>query len=76
MNVESLSTFDDIQNQRVRTWNRCAMWFRAGQKGGLASANLYLKGLDEQGLQQVAAMLNDIKTRGYTTVRREVTASI
>ncbi len=76
MSVDKLLTFEDIQNKKVRTWNRCAMWFRAGAQGGLAAAGLYLKGLDEAGAAETVAMLKDIQQRGYTTVRREVVGSV
>ena len=76
MSVEKLLTFEDTHNVKVRTWNRCAMWMRACGQGGLDAGTLYLRGVDMEGRQQVVAMLKDIQARGYTAVRREVTATI
>ena len=76
MNVDKLSTFGDIANKKVRAYNRCVMWIRASSGGGLAAGTVYLKGIDEEGRQEVVAMLRDMQARGYSTVRREVVGSI
>lgn len=72
---DKLPLFYDIKNVQVRTWNRCAMFFRAA-KEGLAEADHYLKRLDDIGRQQVKNMLKDIRDQGYTQVRRSVVESV
>lgn len=69
---EKLGLYTDIGNVQIRTWNRCAMFFRAAQEGGVGEAQHYLQRLDDIGRKQTTNMLESIRDRGYTTVRREV----
>ena len=69
---EKLSLYSDIANVQIRTWNRCAMVFRAAEEGGAEEAQSYLKRIDDIGRKQVSNMLGAIRDRGYTTIRREV----
>lgn len=73
---EKLSTYSDIKNVNIRTWNRCAMFFRSAQDGGTKEAMEYLGRLDDIGSKQTRNMLADIRDRGYTTVRKEVMETV
>ena len=74
--AKKLSTYDDIDNVTVQTWNRTAAWFSAGGSGGLEEANRYLERLGDLGRQRTLRMLADIRDKGMSVVRKEVMSTL
>ena len=64
--------FNNIEDVKLRTWNRCAIVFNLlGQKGE-AAAKDYLQQLDDEAKKQVYGMFDCIKKYGYEAIRNQI----
>lgn len=72
-NYKGYSLFNGTENVALRAWNRCATFVTIMQDHGKTMAESYVKQLDDIARKQMNNMLDDIKRRGYGTVRREIT---
>ncbi len=69
------SLFNDVNNIRLRTWNRCAAFFSIFEDHGKAMAQSYANQLDDVAKKQMTNMLAEIREQGYGTVRQSVIKS-
>lgn len=64
--------FNNIEDVKLRTWNRCAIVFNLlGQKGEEA-AKEYVGQLDDESKKQVYGMFDCIKKFGYDAIRKQI----
>lgn len=66
------SLFNDIEDNSLRSWNRCAIAFNLNSMGNKVGMNDYLECLDKTGKVQVMAMIKYIKSIGYDQARINV----
>ena len=70
------SLFTDVENVKVRTWNRAAVYFNImGVHGGQAASE-YIGDLDEIGRQQVKNLFGVIQKFGFEAVKKSVLKSV
>lgn len=66
------SLFNEIEDSRLRVWNRCAAIFNLAKDRGPQEATLYAQQFDEIEKKQIQAMFNLISVQGYEATRRTV----
>lgn len=69
---KGFSLFNEVENQTLRTWNRCATVFNINKVHGEAMAKEYLGKIEQPGRSQMMVMFNYINRKGYDVVKREV----
>ena len=65
------SLFNDVEDVRLRTWNRCAVTFNMNAID-LAARDGYIDHIDKEGQAQMKAMLEYIKVKGYDVTRKSI----
>lgn len=71
-NYKGSPLFSDIEDVKLRTWNRCAIIFNLMADRGVDAAQNYAKQLDEDSRKQVYGMFDCIKKFGYDAVRKQI----
>lgn len=71
-NYKGSPTFAQIDDVRLRTWNRCAIIFNLLADRGQAVASEYAKQFSEKERADIYAMFDVIKQYGYDNVRKQV----
>lgn len=69
------NTWEHVSQPKVRAWNQIQTHINMIRVKGVAPANQYFGVLSNKNKQDVKSMIEDIKTRGYETVHREVLKS-
>ena len=66
--------FDQVDNERIRTWNRVntVMNILANPKEGAQIAANYIVQLGKEGKAAVEAMILEMNEKGYTKLHKEV----
>ena len=75
-NYKGSPLFNDVEDVKLRTWNRCAIVFNLLGDRGTSAAQAYSKALGEEGQKQVLGMFDCIKKFGYDAVRKQVNAGL
>lgn len=71
-NYKGSPMFNDINDVKLRTWNRCAIMFNLMADRGQEAAAGYAKALGEEGQKQVLGMFDCIRKFGYEAVRKQI----
>lgn len=71
-NYKHYSLFNDIQDARLRVWNRCSVIFNLAKDQGPQEARMYADQFDDVEKKQIQAMFNLISVQGYEATRRTV----
>lgn len=66
--------FDQVDNERIRTWNRLNIVLNilGNPKEGVVIAGNYLANLGKEGKAAVEAMIEELKEKGHTKLHKEV----
>lgn len=67
-----MSRFDDIDNKRLQTWNRCNYAYNLYTEKGAAPMTEYIEQFHQSEKTMIYAMFNYIKAKGYDVVRKEM----
>lgn len=65
-------TFHDIEDPKLRAWNRVNMMFNLDEEMSSNQATLYLEQFNDKDRAAVLATLVAINKQGYDTVRRKL----
>ena len=68
--------FHDIEEVKLRTWNRCAIVFNLMAQRGQEAAKGYIGALDVDSRKQVYGMFDCIKRFGYDAVRKQIKVEV
>lgn len=71
-NYKGSPTFADIDDARLRTWNRCAIVFNLLADRGQAVAQEYVKQFTDKERAEITGMFDVIKKFGYENVRKQI----
>lgn len=71
-NYKGSPTFVEIDDVRLRTWNRCAIIFNLLADRGQEAAKAYAKQFPKDEVSQIYGMFDCIKKFGYENVRKQV----
>lgn len=74
-NYKGYNLFNDVDNVKLRAWNRCATFFTIYRTLGKEEAKSYTSQLDDIGRTQMQNMLAEIREDGYGNVRKSVVDS-
>lgn len=66
---ESYSTFYEIDNKALQTWNRCAIFFNIASDLSLKDAVEYAKQFDENDRCLINGLFKFIEEKGYEYVK-------
>lgn len=66
------STYSDIENPKIKAWNRCAAFYNITKDVSQAVGERYLSHFNDLDRQRIKSIISDIKIKGYMAVRREV----
>ena len=72
MTETKLNTFQDIENDTLRTWNQCAVFFNTMSTGGKEAAQKYVDQLDRVSKKRMYAMFQYINVKGYEETKKQV----
>jgi hypothetical protein len=64
--------FNNIENNELRTWNRCATVFNILKLHGSKVLNKYLEQFSEDERKAIAGMFATIKEKGYEFTRARI----
>jgi hypothetical protein len=70
---EAFDTFDQIEYEPLRTWNRCVMFFNLREDSGMDVAKKYLLELEKEDLRAMYKMYDRVLKKGRDVVYKEVT---
>lgn len=68
------SLFNEVEDLKLRAWNRCAVFFNIFADQGKVPAQMYAAQFTDEEKAQLIAMFNLVKMQGYETTRKAVTA--
>lgn len=72
LNTDQYGTFNDVQDKRLRTWNRCSVAFNIGSDKSIDAMRGYLAQFDKESLSDIKSMFSEIRTNGYNVTRTNV----
>lgn len=72
VNYQGFSLFNDVKNPMIRAWNRNQTSLNVIKKGGMPMFKEYIKNFPQEDLAAIINIRKDIRTRGYTTVHKEI----
>ena len=72
MSYKNYSTFEDIDDVSLRTWNRCAMASNLLNDKGEGESGAYMEQFSGLEKKQMLLLFKYIEVRGYENVKREV----
>ena len=72
MSYKNYSTFEDIDDVSLRTWNRCAMASNLLNDKGEGESRAYMEQFSSLEKKQMLLLFKYIEVRGYENVKREV----
>lgn len=75
VSYKGFSFWNHITNVKLRSWNRCATFWNISKMHDIDTAKAYISRLDDISKQQVKNLFNEIRERGYESVRREVVSN-
>ncbi len=68
---KSFHNFNEVKDDEIRVWNRCAMVFNTGSKSP-AQMREYLGQFNTKEMDEIRGMFSRIKKNGYESTRREI----
>lgn len=72
-NYKGSPLFNNIQDLRLQTWNRCAIVFNLMADRGQTAVTEYVAQFSADDKQRIKNMFGLIKQYGYETVRKQCT---
>lgn len=64
--------FNEVEDVKMRAWNRCAVFFNMFADQGKVPAQMYAAQFTDEEKGQLIAMFNLIKVQGYETTRKAI----
>lgn len=68
---KNFQNFNEVKDDDIRVWNRCAMAFNIGSKS-MPLMREYLGKFSDKENEEIQAMFNRIRAVGYENTRRAV----
>ena len=68
-------TYAQIEDPKIRAWNRCATFYNIMQDRSRQEAESYIQQFNDFDKAHIRNLTREIKERGYTTVRRDIISS-
>jgi hypothetical protein len=69
---EPITTFDEVEYEPLRTFNRCVMTFNLREDAGEQAAKDYLERIPAEDRLKMVEMYKKVKKEGPDSVRREI----
>lgn len=76
MNIETLRRFNDVDDLKLRVYNRTVTLFNLSEDFGPVVAEEYLGQFSDKERSQMLVMANYIKHKGADETRKEVMANV
>jgi len=64
--------FNEVEDAKLRAWNRCAVFFNIFTDQGKVPAQMYAAQFTAEEKVGLIAMFNLVKTQGYVTTRKSI----
>lgn len=68
-------TFSDLESEETKVWNRCATYFNVIKDISVEEGTEYARQFSIEDRKKMVYMLNQIKEKGYDSVRSSVNRS-
>lgn len=69
-------TFDEIEYQPLRTWNRCVFFFNLREDSGPEMAKKYLMEFQKEDLREMYKMYYQVLKQGREAIYKQVTSGM
>lgn len=70
--TEAITTFDDIEYQPLRDYNRCVMLFNIREDSGMDAAQAYLEKFSKNDIKRMLDLYHMVKKLGAVRVKQEI----